>query len=156
MPSELLHFPPAYTVVGLYRLLTDASIRTPVLDKIKHASVRGAIVALLYAAGSWRILDWLIRRFLIGGGGFLGLGRGKVGEAVKESVGGVVQVGLDNFSFNLDLVFCRSYSHHTAADPRHTSSDPFTADLFHIAVLHLQEPQARPIKGLCLDRFFPT
>lgn len=107
MPSELLHFPPAYTLVGLYRLLTDPSIRTPVLDKVRHASIRGAVVALLYAASSWRILDWFIRRFLIGGGGFFGLGRGKVGEAVKESVGGLVTVGLGRFSFQVDLVFCK-------------------------------------------------
>ena len=107
MPSEFLHFPPAYTLVGLYRLLTDPSIRTPVLDKVRHASIRGAVVALLYAVGSWRVLDWFIKRFLIGGGGFLGLGRGKVGEAVKESVGGLVTVGLGRFSFQVDLVLCK-------------------------------------------------
>ena len=108
MPSELLHFPPAYTVVGLYRLLTDPSIRTPVLDKIRHASIRGLVVGLIYAAGSWRILDWFIRRFLVGGSSwFGGNARARVGQAVQERVGGVVKVGLGRFSFNVDLVFCR-------------------------------------------------
>lgn len=108
MPSEFLHFPPAYTIVGLYRLLTDPSIRKPVLDKVKHASIRGAVVALVYAAGSWRMLDWFIRKFLVGGGGFFGFARGRVGEAVKESKGGSVYVGLGQFGLNVDLVFCES------------------------------------------------
>lgn len=106
MPSELLHFPPAYTIVGLYRLITDSTIRGPVLDKVKHATVRGVIVGLVYAAGSWRFLDWFIRKFLIGGSGFFGFGGKKVGEAVEHSVGGAIQVGLGRFSFNVDLVLC--------------------------------------------------
>ena len=113
MPSELLHIPPAYTLVGIYRLLTDPFIRQPVLDKIKHASVRGLIIGLVYAAGSWKILDWIVRRILLGRGGWLlGYGgtRAKVGDAVKESVGGVVKVGLRRLSFNIDLVLCRSIS----------------------------------------------
>ncbi|KAK4684346.1 hypothetical protein P7C73_g5836, partial [Tremellales sp. Uapishka_1] len=111
MPSELLHFPPSYTIVGIYRLLTDPLIRGPVLDKIKHASLRGAVVALIYAGGSWRILDWFVRTFLVGGGSFFGiggLGGKRVGEAVKDSVGGVIQIGLGSYSFNVDLVLCQS------------------------------------------------
>jgi hypothetical protein len=128
MPSELLHFPPAYTLVGLYRLITDPSIRTPVLDKVKHASVRGAVVALVYAVGSWRVLDWIIRKFLIGGrGGFLGLRRGKVGDAVKESVDGLVRVGLGRFGFDIDLVFCKHY-------PAVKSGDELTTDT-HLLIL---------------------
>jgi len=78
-----------------------------VLDKVRHAAIRGIVVGLAYAVGSWKILDWFIRRFLIsGGGGIFGFGRGRVGDAVKESVGGMVTVGIGRFSFNVDLVFC--------------------------------------------------
>jgi hypothetical protein len=143
MPSELLHFPPAYTVVGLYRLLTDPSIRTPVLNKVRHASIRGIIVGLAYAAGSWKILDWFIRRFLIGGGGsFFGLGRGRVGDAVKESVGGMVQVGIGRFSFNVDLVFCKSttaYHGECLAYERYAHLDSFASNIIYTAVLRVQE-----------------
>ncbi|RSH92982.1 hypothetical protein EHS25_008430 [Saitozyma podzolica] len=113
MPSELLHLPPLYTLVGLYRLVTDPFIRNPVLDKIRHASIRGLVVGGLYAVGSWRVLDWFVRRFLVPGGAGLfgwggGAGRGKVGEAVREAVGGKVNVGFGLFSVGVDLVF---YTH---------------------------------------------
>ncbi|KAL0241888.1 hypothetical protein I308_106062 [Cryptococcus tetragattii IND107] len=68
MPSELLHLPPLYAIVGLYRLATDHSIRTPVLDKVKHAAVRGIVVGGVYTALSWKAMDWFIQKFLIGGG----------------------------------------------------------------------------------------
>ena len=101
MPSELLHFPPAYTFVGAYRLLTDPTIRGPVLDKVKHASVRGIIVGLVYAVVSWSSIDWFIRRFLVGGSGSW-FGLKKVKEVVEGNESGRVHVmGMD-----LDLVFC--------------------------------------------------
>ena len=110
MPSELLHLPPFYTVVGLYRLLTDPGIREPVLDKVKHASLRGLVVASIYAVGSWRVVDWLVRTFLVGGVGWFGLGMGKararVGEAVKESRRGGVWVGAGGIGMDVDLVLC--------------------------------------------------
>ena len=109
MPSEFLNIPPAYTLVGIYRLFTDPFIRQPVLNKIKHASIRGIIIGVVYGAGSWRVMDWFVRKFLLGRGGwFFGFGgaRGKVGEAVKESVGGLVKVGFGRFSINVDLVLC--------------------------------------------------
>lgn len=105
MPSELLNFPQLYTVVGLYRLITDPSIRGPVLDKVKHASIRGAIIGLAYSAASWKVLDWFVRRFLVGGGGGWFSSR-KVGEAVGKSVHGVVKVGLGRFALDVDLVLC--------------------------------------------------
>ncbi|RXK39241.1 hypothetical protein M231_03461 [Tremella mesenterica] len=111
MPSELLQFPPLYTLVGIYRILTDPLVRTPVLDKIRHASIRGLIVGALYAAGTWRPMGWFVRRFLVGGQRFLGIGlgsRGKVGEAVGESMGGVVHVGMGRLSVPVDLVL---YTH---------------------------------------------
>ncbi|TYJ52735.1 hypothetical protein B9479_006669 [Cryptococcus floricola] len=103
MPSELLHFPPLYTLVGLYRLLSDPSIRTPVFDKVKHATARGLIVAAVYAVFSWSFLDWVIRRFLIGGSWW------KKGEEVmKESVDGTVRVGFGRWGVTLDVVL---YTH---------------------------------------------
>lgn len=103
MPSELLHFPPAYSFVGLYRLLTDPTIRGPVLDKVKHASIRGSIVAIVYAAVSWRPIDYFIKRFLVGEG-WKWFGLKKVREVVEAHEGGRVNV----MGMNLDLVFCKS------------------------------------------------
>ena len=155
MPSEFLHFPPAYTVVGLYRLLTDPSIRKPVLDKVKHASVRGAIVALVYAAGSWRFLDWFIRKFLVGGGSFFRLGKGRVGEAVKESRRGQVHVGIGGLGLDVDLVFCGFHERKRSpirAKVRHPSPDLTAPNILHPQILHLQESQDCKIPSLRFDR----
>lgn len=89
MPTELLAFPPAYTIVGAYRLWNDPSIREPVLAKIKHASVRGLAVGAAYAVFGWGMMDWVVRRFTL---------RGKAGD--------VVTVGVWSFAFNVDVVFC--------------------------------------------------
>ncbi|WWD09615.1 hypothetical protein V865_007743 [Kwoniella europaea PYCC6329] len=105
MPSELLHLPPLYTLVGLYRLLSDPFIRQPVLDKIKHASVRGLVVGGIYAAGTWKLMDWLVRHFLIGQGWNIF----KSHKALeKESANGVVNVGIGKFSIPIDIVL---YTH---------------------------------------------
>lgn len=110
MPSEFLHIPPAYTLVGLYRLCTDSSIRGPVFDKVKHATIRGLVVGAVYAVGSWGILRWIVKTFLVGGAGsFFGFGgkaTRKVAEAVGESRGGGVWVGLGGVGMNVDLVLC--------------------------------------------------
>jgi hypothetical protein len=103
MPSELLHAPPLYTVVGAYRLLTDPQIRGPVLDKVKHASVRGLIVGLIYAVVSWKPLDWFIRRFLVGGEWTL-FGFRKVKEVVEGHSDGKVKFR----GIELDIVLCTS------------------------------------------------
>ncbi|KIR59133.1 hypothetical protein I314_05117 [Cryptococcus bacillisporus CA1873] len=103
MPSELLHLPPLYAIVGLYRLANDPSIRTPVLDKVKHAAVRGIVVGGVYTALSWKVMDWFIQKFLISGGWW------RKGEGVlKESVDGSVKVGLGKFSLSLNVVL---YTH---------------------------------------------
>jgi hypothetical protein len=104
MPSELLHAPPLYTVVGAYRLLTDPQIRGPVLDKVKHASVRGLIVGLVYAVVSWKPLDWFIRRFLVGGQWTL-FGFRKVKEVVEGHSDGKVKFR----GIELDIVLCTSH-----------------------------------------------
>jgi hypothetical protein len=110
MPSEFLHIPPAYTLVGLYRLCTDASIRGPVFDKVKHATVRGLVVGAIYAAGSWGILRWVVKTFIVGGPGkFFGLGGAasrKVAGAVSASGRGGVWVGLGSWGVDVDLILC--------------------------------------------------
>ncbi|WVQ97608.1 hypothetical protein IAU59_004722 [Kwoniella sp. CBS 9459] len=106
MPSELLHFPPIYTVVGLYRLLTDPSIRQPVLDKVKHASVRGLVVGGLYAGLSWKFLSWFVESFLAGHSGW---GWFKSPEKARDVAGGgVVHVGVGRLSVPVDVVL---YTH---------------------------------------------
>ncbi|KAL7419305.1 hypothetical protein Q5752_006142 [Cryptotrichosporon argae] len=92
MPSELLHFPPAYSLVGLYRLATDGAIRGPVLDKVRHAALRGLAVGLAYAVASWRPLGWFVRTWLVG----------------RQGVGKTVDVGFAGLSLSVDLVL---YTH---------------------------------------------
>ncbi|KAK8866100.1 hypothetical protein IAR55_001251 [Kwoniella newhampshirensis] len=109
MPSELLHLPPLYTLVGFYRLITDPSIRKPVLDKVKHASIRGIVVAGIYTVVSWNTLDWFVRHFLVGsGGGIFGfLKHGRAG-LTQEGVDGVVRVGLGRLGVDVNAVL---YTH---------------------------------------------
>lgn len=106
MPSELLHLPPLYTVVGLYRLLTDPSIRGPVLDKVKHASIRGLVVGLIYAIVSWQPLRWFVKRFLIGEG-WTWFGLKKAQRVVQEHSGGKVEF----MGVQLDIVLCMSFAY---------------------------------------------
>lgn len=108
MPSELLHIPPFYTIVGLYRLLTDEFIRQPVFDKVKHATIRGLVVGAVYAVGSWRVMGWVIRTFIVGGPG-VWFGFNSAKRRVEESVGessGKVWVGFGGFGAEIDLVLC--------------------------------------------------
>jgi hypothetical protein len=146
MPSELLHIPPLYTLVGLYRLITDPLIRTPVLDKIRHATIRGLLAGGLYAFGSWKIMNWFVRKFLVGEGWFT---TKKIGEAVKESVGGKVRVGLGSISVDVDLILC-------LFDPyllihRYTFTITLASDIEYPQILHLQESSFGKIQSLCFN-----
>ncbi|CAK9779990.1 hypothetical protein CC85DRAFT_283575 [Cutaneotrichosporon oleaginosum] len=91
MPTELLAFPPAYTVVGAYRLWNDPTIRAPVVAKLKHATIRGLAVGAAYAIFGWGVMDWVVRRFMV---------RGRVGERVS--------VGAGSVALSVDLVL---YTH---------------------------------------------
>lgn len=91
MPTELLAFPPAYAIVGLYRLCTDASVRGPVLAKVQHAAVRGAVVGSVYAVFGWQFMDWVVKKWFVG-----------------KRAGDRVRVGIGRWSAEVDLVF---YTH---------------------------------------------
>lgn len=93
MPTELLALPPAYTLIGFYRLCTDESIRKPVWDKVRHAAVRGAMVGAAYAVFGWGAMDFVVRRFI-------------VGKAAAK--GGRVTLGSGTLAISIDLVFCES------------------------------------------------
>ncbi|WVF70297.1 hypothetical protein IAT40_005086 [Kwoniella sp. CBS 6097] len=107
MPSELLHFPPIYTLVGLYRLITDPVIRQPVLDKVKHASIRGLVVGGLYAGLSWKFMSWFVEKFLVGQSGWAWFKSPEKARDVAPG-GGVVHVGIGRFSVPVDVVL---YTH---------------------------------------------
>jgi len=145
MPSELLHAPPLYTLVGIYRLLTDPQIRGPVLDKVKHASVRGLIVGLIYAIVSWRPLRWFIKRFLVGGEWTL-FGFRKVKEVVEEHGNGKVKFR----GIEFDIVLCMSEPL-VDSDDRYPPIDIVTANIKHPSFLRIQEPQASSVESICID-----
>jgi len=63
--QELLLFTPAYTVVGIYRLLTDPPLRKMVWDKIRHGVRRGAIVGVVWAISTFRIQRIFVSFFLM-------------------------------------------------------------------------------------------
>jgi hypothetical protein len=56
--------PPA---VGVYRLFTDDKLRPAVWAKVKHATLRGLVVAGVYVAATWKIQKWFVENFLMGG-----------------------------------------------------------------------------------------
>jgi len=153
MPSELLHAPPLYTVVGAYRLLTDPQIRGPVLDKVKHASVRGLIVGLIYAIVSWKPLDWFIRRYLVGGQWTL-FGFRKVKEVVEEHSDGKVKFR----GIELDIVFCTfpRFWLTFMLKYRYPPINLVTPDIKYSPVLHLQKLEISQIKSICLDCRFTS
>lgn len=71
-PAELiraenrLSFPPAYSIVGIYRLFTDVRLRSAVWAKCKHGTVRGAAVGAGWIFVSWRVQLGFVERFLMG------------------------------------------------------------------------------------------
>ncbi|KAJ1302982.1 hypothetical protein OPQ81_003274 [Rhizoctonia solani] len=88
MPQELLMLPPVYCVVGIYRLLTDPSIRKPVWDKCRHGVRRGGIVGLVWAVLTWKIQKAFVGYFLLSTPRFTGLSNDRVfGYQVPLDVG---------------------------------------------------------------------
>ena len=88
MPQELLTLPPVYCVVGIYRLLTDPSIRKPVWDKCRHGVRRGGIVGLVWAALTWKIQKAFVGYFLLNSPRFTGLSTDSVfGYQVPLDIG---------------------------------------------------------------------
>ncbi|KZP15408.1 hypothetical protein FIBSPDRAFT_832994 [Athelia psychrophila] len=60
-----LQFPPSYAVVGMYRLITDPSLRRPAWDKCKHGTQRGLVVGVAWAALTFEVQKKFIELFLI-------------------------------------------------------------------------------------------
>ncbi|KZW02814.1 hypothetical protein EXIGLDRAFT_601302 [Exidia glandulosa HHB12029] len=60
-----LSFPPSYCLVGVYRLLHDPTLRSPIWDKCKHGVVRGGIVGLVWATFTWKAQKTFVEVFLI-------------------------------------------------------------------------------------------
>jgi len=59
--------------VGVYRLFTDDVLRPAVWAKVKHATIRGLVVAGVYVVATYRLQRWFVENFLMGGlGGLFG------------------------------------------------------------------------------------
>jgi len=63
--QELLLFTPLYTVVGVYRLLSDRIIREKVWDKLRHGFRRGAIVGAVWAVSTFTFQRAFVSFFLL-------------------------------------------------------------------------------------------
>lgn len=73
-----LLFPPSYVIVGVYRLFTDKSLLVPAWKKCKHGTVRGAGVALVWAATTFKLQRKFVEIFLIKSPSVTGLSRDAV------------------------------------------------------------------------------
>ncbi|KAH7106428.1 hypothetical protein BKA62DRAFT_687123 [Auriculariales sp. MPI-PUGE-AT-0066] len=57
-------FPPSYCLVGVYRLLNDEQLRTPIWDKCRHGVQRGAIVGLVWVVLTYKTQKFFVETFL--------------------------------------------------------------------------------------------
>ncbi|CED84787.1 hypothetical protein [Phaffia rhodozyma] len=64
--SLRLSFSPTYSVVGIYRLLTDSRLQHAVWSKTKHGTIRGLLVGGFWVFLSWRSQQGFIEKFLMG------------------------------------------------------------------------------------------
>ncbi|KAI0698014.1 hypothetical protein BC835DRAFT_1405525 [Cytidiella melzeri] len=76
--TSRLQFPPSYAVVGAYRLITDKSLRVPAWQKLKHGTVRGASVALVWSVATFKIQRVFVELFLVKSPSVSGLSRDTV------------------------------------------------------------------------------
>ncbi|KAI0086817.1 hypothetical protein BDY19DRAFT_907993 [Irpex rosettiformis] len=76
--TSRLQFPPSYVVVGVYRLITDKSLRVPAWDKLKHGVVRGATVALIWATATFKLQRVFVELFLVKSPSVTGLSKDAV------------------------------------------------------------------------------
>lgn len=60
MPQEFLSFPPAYTVVGAYRLAHDPNLWQPMWQSVQPSLRKASI-----AAGIWALATWPFQRLIV-------------------------------------------------------------------------------------------
>lgn len=66
MPQETLSFPPAYCVVGAYRLFHDAQLWKPMWAECSQAAKRAGLVAAGWAVATWPIQKLFVYYFMRG------------------------------------------------------------------------------------------
>lgn len=64
--SLRLSFSPTYSLVGIYRLLTDYHLQSAVWAKCKHGTLRGLAVGGFWVFISWRSQLGFVEKFLMG------------------------------------------------------------------------------------------
>ena len=60
MPQETLAFPPAYCIVGAYRLAHDDTLWKPMWKECKDAAKKAGMVA-----AGWAIFTWPIQKLFV-------------------------------------------------------------------------------------------
>ncbi|KAH8918141.1 hypothetical protein BT69DRAFT_1354129 [Atractiella rhizophila] len=64
MPQELLNFPPAYCIVGVYRLVNDPKIRGPIMVHLAGAIKKGAMIAAVWSVIAYPWTRFYVRFFM--------------------------------------------------------------------------------------------
>lgn len=95
MPRPLL-------AVGVYRLFTDDKLRPAVWAKVKHATLRGLVVAGVYVAATYKLQRWFVENFLMGGFSLFG-------KKAPVPPAEVIETSL-SWLKNADVVDCKSIS----------------------------------------------
>ncbi|GBE77209.1 hypothetical protein BKA93DRAFT_785534 [Sparassis latifolia] len=73
-----LQFPPAYVVVGVYRLFTDKKLYGPAWKKCEHGAVRGLTIGLVWATTTFKMQRKFVEIFLINSPRVTGLSKESV------------------------------------------------------------------------------
>ena len=66
MPQETLRFPPAYCIVGAYRLAHDALLWKPMWEECREAAKRAGLIAALWAVLTWPLQKLFVFYFMRG------------------------------------------------------------------------------------------
>jgi len=73
MPQETLNFPPAYSIIGAYRLLKDEKVWSPMWASCSKGLKQSGIVAAVWFACTFHIQSFFVRKFMSGSASVTGM-----------------------------------------------------------------------------------
>lgn len=73
MPQEILKFPPAYSIIGAYRLLNDHVVWKPMWDSCSKGLKQSSLVAGVWFAMTFHIQKFFVGKFMRGSAAVTGM-----------------------------------------------------------------------------------